>query len=141
MEYGVLAPEYYERLLRDLDAPRPWVVYTDDAKAFSRLYGNLLRQGVVIAEAISARETLVELSNSEFLVIGNSTLSGWAGWLGQARRETIRVIRPQPFYRSGDIEVWSGFERAPARYLKTSRLLIGRPWVVSRRTAWSKYWI
>lgn len=105
---GVAADIYYRRslrLLKDLGHELRLVVFTDSPE--------LIRHREIFDEdmeleifdsssAGSSLETILLMSLAHHLVIGNSTFSWWAGWLGR-HNAMRRIIYPRPWL---DLKSW-----------------------------------
>lgn len=106
---GVAAEVYYERSLRllaDLGYEMPVIVFTDSPEIVTSIGTFVGLDNWQIFDssgANSSLETLLLMSLASHLVIGNSTFSWWAGWLG---RHEIgrRVIYPRPWI---DLQSWN----------------------------------
>lgn len=101
--YGLLGPEYYEKVLGKANAAcetKPWVIFSDsilEAEKLKETCANLAQSEVISPPAnTAAAESLVLLSLCGTKAIANSTFSFWAAALGDA---SAFVYAPQPWYR------------------------------------------
>lgn len=99
---GLAGRAYYRRavkLLRDLGHHEPIMVFTDSPEVIGEmgLFGDIEDWMIFQGDpALTPLETLLLMSLADHLVIGNSTFSWWAAWLGRdvAGR---KVIYPRPW--------------------------------------------
>ena len=98
---GVVPPIYYERavsLLLELDDTVPIVVFSDSPQLVQEmgLWRSLPKVSFFDSgPANSPLETMLLMSLARHLVIGNSSFSWWAGWLGD--RPDRKVVYPRPW--------------------------------------------
>ena len=95
--YGVLSAEYY---LRNLGTEKFSVVVTDDLDGAPEIVGRIRPDFVFTPRNSTAWETLKIMQHSNRLIMANSTLSWWGGFL--ASRRGSKVISPNPFYSDLD---------------------------------------
>lgn len=120
---GVVADVYYRRalaLLGDLGHSHDVLVFTDSPELLDSktLFGN--RQGWEVFpknESSTPLENLLLMALAHHLVMGNSTFSWWAGWLGR-RIPTRRVIYPRPWI---DLASWDDRDLHLPSWLGMSR--------------------
>lgn len=122
--YGLLSPDYYERVLSmatDAERAQPWVIFSDSIQEADNL--KLACASLSNSEVISppantpAAESLVLLSLCRTKAIANSTFSLWAAALGDF---SATVYAPQPWYK--------GLED-PAALLPTSWQRVQSSWL------------
>jgi hypothetical protein len=105
---GTVPQEYYQRglaLLSELGHNLPIVVFSDSPKVASEmgLWKNLSNVSFFDSgPANSPLETLLLMSRAEHLIIGNSTFSWWAGWIGHESNR--RVIYPRPWLNDSNFD-------------------------------------
>ena len=104
-ELGVLAPEYYERSLRLIkthsDRLGRVVIFCQHESDGIRLAQELsLQSPLVLPEQPDSRplEALLLMSEAPNLVLANSSLSWWSGWLRPERSGL--TVAPTPWFRS-----------------------------------------
>lgn len=95
--YGVLSADYY---LRNLGTEKFSVVVTDDLDGAQEIVGRIRPDFVFTPRNSTAWETLKIMQHSNRLIMANSTLSWWGGFL--ASRRGSEVISPNPFYSDLD---------------------------------------
>jgi len=119
---GTVPQEYYERglaLIAELGHDLPIVVFSDSPE-IAREMGLWRKFSNVSffdsAPANSPLETLLLMSRAKHLIIGNSTFSWWAGWIGH--ESDRKVIYPRPWlnakrYDDRDLVMpgWIGLSR------------------------------
>lgn len=110
--YGVLSVDYY---LRNLGTEDFLVVVTDDLDGAPEIVGRVRPDFVFTPRNSTAWETLKIMQHSNRLIMANSTLSWWGGFL--ASRRGSDVISPNPFYSDLD-ESTNGLLQA--RYFQPS---------------------
>ena len=91
--YGVLTADYY---LRNLGPEKISVVVTDDVDGAPEIVSRIQPNYVFTPNNSTAWETLKIMQQSNRLLMANSTLSWWGGFL--AARRGSHVISPDPFY-------------------------------------------
>jgi len=93
--YGLLGEEHYKNY-RDFNLPL--VVGTDDVGSSSHVIKDLMADFVFSPSNSSAWQTLRMMSMAESLVLANSTLSWWGGFLASNKGNS--VLSPNPFYKN-----------------------------------------
>lgn len=111
--YGVLTADYY---LKNLGPEKISVVVTDDMDGAPEIVSKIQPQYVFTPKNSTAWETLKIMQQSNRLLMANSTLSWWGGFL--ASRRGSHVISPDPFYLRLDEET---NDLLQAKYFKTSK--------------------
>lgn len=111
--YGVLTADYY---LRNLGPEKISVVVTDDMDGAPEVVSKIQPNYVFTPKNSTAWETLKIMQHSNRLIMANSTLSWWGGFL--AARRGSHVISPNPFYSSMD-EKTNGLLQA--KYFRLSK--------------------
>lgn len=108
-EMGVLTDEYYYRATEELNRyfPRstPRVVFTDSPEELGHYPSVLAAPNVrILSTPNNSRpiETLILMSHASALVLGNSTYSWWAGYLGD--RKCRPVFFPKPWHRRPSLD-------------------------------------
>jgi hypothetical protein len=91
--YGLLGKDWY-RKCRDLSLPL--VLSSDDVDACQDVITELKPEIILNSQNYSALETLAVMSRSKDIIMANSTLSWWGGYL--ASKNGARVHFPDPFY-------------------------------------------
>lgn len=96
--HGLIGVEHYKRLIqRDL----PLVIGTDDIKTSESIISELMPTLVYSPSNSSAWQALKMMAMAESLILANSTLSWWGGFL--ASNNGKAVFSPSPFYKN-DLE-------------------------------------
>lgn len=93
--YGVLDLSWY---LSNRNSDLPLLVSTDDMVSSEGLIQEIQPDLVLNPKDFSALETLSIMANSKDLVMANSTLSWWGGYLVSKRAG--KVYFPNPYYRN-----------------------------------------
>lgn len=93
--YGLLGPEYYENN-RDIDLPQ--VLCTDSVHGSLALISRINPEFVLGPIEASPWQVLKIMRDAKHVVMSNSTLSWWGGFL--AAHNGSSVVQPSPFYRS-----------------------------------------
>ncbi len=96
--YGILEERYY---LENLDTHLPVIICTDSPQDASTIIVSVSPVMVFDPKNSSAWQTLKIMSESQRLIMGNSTLSWWGGFMAKMNGAT--VIQPEPFYRGNKI--------------------------------------
>lgn len=91
--WGVLTPEYYKRHLTDGE---PLIICTDEEAGISDLQQTFPTATFLSPSNTSTWETLRALTMAKKLVIANSTLSWWAGWLNSKINPDL-IYFPDPW--------------------------------------------
>lgn len=92
--YGLLGEAYYAKN-RDFDLPL--IIGTDDVNGAASFIRELKADYVFSPSNSSAWQTLRIMAMAESLVLANSTLSWWGGFLASNRGNS--VFSPTPFYK------------------------------------------
>jgi Glycosyl transferase family 11 len=95
--YGVLTADYY---LKNLGSEKISIVVTDDLDGAPEIVRRIKPNYVFTPRNSTAWETLKIMQHSNRLLMANSTLSWWGGFL--ASRRGSQVISPNPFYSNLD---------------------------------------
>jgi len=91
---GVLTDKYFSS---SRDKNLPLVICTENA---SELTDSLNALHIIDKHTASTWETLAVMAKSSTLVISNSTLSWWGGFLAIAERRSVDIICPEPWTKS-----------------------------------------
>ena len=93
--HGLIGAEHYKKLVqRDL----PLVIGTDDIKSSESLINEMTPTIVYSPSNSSAWQSLKMMAMAESLILANSTLSWWGGFL--ASNNGKAVFSPSPFYKN-----------------------------------------
>lgn len=93
--HGLISAEHYKRLIqRDL----PLVIGTDDIKSSESIISELMPTVVYSPSNSSAWQALKMMAMAESLILANSTLSWWGGFLASNNGKS--VFSPSPFYKN-----------------------------------------
>ena len=92
--YGLISPEFYER---NIDRNLPIVLCTDSIEDSMDVIASIDPEIVLGPSESNAWQVLRIMAQAEHVVLSNSTLSWWGGFL--AAKKGGRVIQPQPFYK------------------------------------------
>lgn len=111
--YGVLTPDYY---LKNLVSEKISVVVTDDVDGAPEIVSKIQPKYIFTPKNSTAWETLKIMQLSDRLLMANSTLSWWGGFLASMRGS--QVISPNPFYLNFD-ETMNGLVQA--KYFQPSQ--------------------
>jgi hypothetical protein len=95
--YGLLGTNHYKKFI---DKSLPLVIGTDDLASAQSVIGDLNPSFVFSPEDSTAWQALKMMASAESLVLANSTLSWWGGFLASNKGKT--VYSPSPFYRDSD---------------------------------------
>lgn len=108
-EMGVVNEIYYRRAFRLLDkfgyAGARTIVFSDSVETARKLEVFANRRNVEFFDSIGSSrpiETMLLMSEAAALVIGNSTFSWWAAYMGQAEKRP--VIYPRPWLAREDFD-------------------------------------
>ena len=93
--YGLLGTEHYKRYL---DKNLPLIIGTDDKESSAGIIKDLQPSFVFSPENTTAWQALKMMANAESLILANSTLSWWGGFLASNRDKN--VFSPSPFYKN-----------------------------------------
>lgn len=105
--FGLLSSEYYRSAISRLkETGASWEqawIYTDEPDLVQTEFAELIRaEGLQIANPSSKSspgESLLAMSESDYLVIGNSTFSWWPAFLST---RTERILRPEKWFMGMD---------------------------------------
>ena len=108
-EMGVLSDRYYSRAVGELNqyfpSTTPRVIFTDTPQGVAHYQSVLSAPNVhILRTPPESRpiETLLLMSHASALVMGNSTFSWWAGFLGD--HESRPVFFPKPWHTSPELD-------------------------------------
>lgn len=93
--YGLLGASHY---LKHLDGSIPLVIGTDDLESSASVIAALKPDLIFSPSNSTAWQSLKMMANAEKLILANSTLSWWGGFLAANRGN--RVYSPSPFYKN-----------------------------------------
>ncbi|WP_426827190.1 alpha-1,2-fucosyltransferase [Candidatus Planktophila dulcis] len=114
--YGLIGANHYRRFIRE---DLPLVVGTDDVSSAASLIADLNPDFVFSPSDSTAWQALKMMALAESLVLANSTLSWWGGFLASNRGKT--VYSPSPFYRgdfkNDDVLQYKKFTKVDSRFL------------------------
>ena len=96
---GVLSSEYYFRATNSLNV-RPWVAVTDDPFNMSDVSDRIQIEKILGPSELDTIGALRAMANAKTLVIANSTLSWWGGFL--ATHQGGKVVAPSSWHRRSD---------------------------------------
>lgn len=92
--YGLLGPEFYEdNLIKD----QPKVLCTDSVGGSEEIISRIKPEVVLGPNETSAWQVLRIMMDATHVVMSNSTLSWWGGFL--AAKSGSSVVQPRPFYK------------------------------------------
>lgn len=92
-EWGILDFEYYERVLTD---PQSMTICTDDIEFAKELRMRYQEAEILTPEDGDAWQTLKVMFEAKKLVMANSTLSWWSGWMA-SQNPTKEIYFPFPW--------------------------------------------
>jgi hypothetical protein len=95
--YGLIGSGHYQRFL---NKELPLVIGTDDFNSAKSVIADLNPDFVFSSSDSSAWQALKMMSMADSLVLANSTLSWWGGFLASNRGKI--VYSPSPFYKNDD---------------------------------------
>ena len=103
--FGLLSREYYSLAIQEIEKENiaKVKVFTDDLKAAKSLLSTLLLRWPVqyISDPLEdPAQTLLDISDSQYLIIANSSFSFWSAMLAEARG-CRKVIAPSPWFQLG----------------------------------------
>ena len=107
--FGLLTREYYEGLIADLENVSG---FTDMTLEEAESFFDSTKVVLYTPDQVDETKVLWELAHAEVVIIANSSLSWWGGYL--AAKEGARVIAPKPWFKCTDH--WSE-EIFPANFL------------------------
>jgi len=93
--YGLLGAAYYKNFL---DKNLPLIIGTDDKESSAGIIKDLQPSFVFSPENTTAWQALKMMANADSLILANSTLSWWGGFL--AANQGKQVYSPSPFYKN-----------------------------------------
>lgn len=99
--FRLLAPDYYRSAIATFPAPTRFLVFSDDP---AWCHQHLDGPRTTIVDLEDTMLTFAAMQHCDHFVIGNSTFSWWAAWLGE--RAGTRVLTPPP-------ERWYGPQQEP----------------------------
>lgn len=97
---GILSSEYYIRATKVLNVS-PWVAVTDDPLNVSDVTSLIQIDKILGPSDLDTIGALRTMANARNLVISNSTLSWWDGFM--AVHQGGRVVAPSRWHRSADV--------------------------------------
>lgn len=114
--HGLISTEHYKKLVeREL----PLVIGTDDVESSKSIIDELAPTIVYSPSNSNAWQALKMMSMAELLILANSTLSWWGGFLASNNRKT--VLSPSPFYKddleSEELLQYKKFTRVNSEFL------------------------
>jgi hypothetical protein len=92
--YGLIGSRHYKRLI---NKELPVVVGTDDVKSAASVINDLNPDFVFSSSNSTAWQALKMMAMADSLVLANSTLSWWGGFMASNRGKV--VYSPSPFYK------------------------------------------
>lgn len=92
-EWGLLSLDYY---LQNLGKETSSIICTDESSDLKKFHEQFPLALIMTTRETNPWQTLKILSSAEKLVMANSSLSWWAGWIA-SQRETACVIFPNPW--------------------------------------------
>lgn len=117
---GILSSSYYQQALGIVQAS-PWTLLTDDPRHVLDVTSKIDTDGVLGPESLDTVSALAAMSNSNNLIISNSTLAWWGGLL--STHQGGRVWAPVPWYREDKLNQTISikhdeFQNVPAEFLQ-----------------------
>jgi hypothetical protein len=122
--FGIPSTNYYaealEILLETKTFDHVWL-FSDEVELARKMFSVVRDTGVTYFDdrTISVAETFQLMRAGNAFIIANSTFSWWTAFL--ANEESVSVICPQPWYRSGETPnglIPKHWAKSPARYSK-----------------------
>lgn len=116
---GILSSSYYERA-KNLVDEGSWIALSDDPQNIYDVTSKLQIETVLGPKELDTVAALSKMGNSRNLIISNSTLAWWGGFLSV--HQGGRVFAPTPWFRkdmnnqSRNI-IFKEFETVPAEFL------------------------
>lgn len=114
--YGLIGTDHY---MRYLDEDLPLVIGTDDMEAAKLVIADLNPSFVFSPSDSTAWQALKMMAMAESLLLANSTLSWWGGFLASNRGKT--VFSPSPFYQNdsenNDYLQYKKFTKVDSKFL------------------------
>lgn len=116
--FGLLSNDYFRDIVLSIEGiDRPIIVFSDSKVVISDfLPEHMLQNCQVCPEDFSASEVLFLMSRCTDLILSNSSLSWWAGFIAQGRGS--KVVSPSPWFKS---EIQSADFHVPSWTLSKSR--------------------
>jgi hypothetical protein len=96
--YGLVDLAFYKS---NLDTKLPLILCTDSPSDCADIIQELKPELVLSPSNSTAWQTIKTISNARHVVLSNSTLSWWGGFL--AAKKQVTVIIPRPFYKDSEI--------------------------------------
>ena len=93
--FGLLSREYY---LKNILTASINIILTDSFEDSRKMFSNKPSCHVVNPTEIDVWSALTLMAESQRLIMSNSTLSWWGGYLAKARNNA-EILMPTPFYR------------------------------------------
>lgn len=118
---GVLDLAYYKKALSKLSlfSPHELLVFSDSPEKAAQLLKRTLPKFTLVDDsgAASPLEILIALGSSDHIILGNSTFSWWAAYIGNQDKRVASF----PFYRNlaRDFLLPPSWERVGSTFLKT----------------------
>ena len=114
--FGLIGVDHYRRFLNN---DLPLVVGTDDVTSAASLIAELNPDFVFSPSDSTAWQALRMMALAESLVLANSTLSWWGGFLASNKGKT--VYSPSPFYKddskNDDVLQYKKFTKVDSKFL------------------------
>lgn len=118
--FGLLSNDYFKEILLTIGSiGRPIIVFSDSKVVASDLLPeNMLSMYQACPDKFSASEVLFLMSRCSDLILSNSSLSWWAGFVAQSRGSS--VFSPHPWFK---VEIQSANFHVPNWKLSKSKFL------------------
>ena len=118
--FGLLSNDYFKEILLSIGGSgRPVIIFSDSKVVVGDLLpDHMLNMCQVCPENFSASEILFLMSRCSTLILSNSSLSWWAGFIAQARGSN--VVSPNPWFK---LEIQSTNFHVPSWKLSKSKFL------------------
>jgi hypothetical protein len=114
--HGLIGANHYKEFVRN---DLPLIIGTDDLKSSESIIQELRPNLVFSPKNSTAWQALKMMALSESLVLANSTLSWWGGFLASNRGKV--VFSPSPFYKndlkSDELIQYKRFTRVTSKFL------------------------
>lgn len=98
---GVLDVDYYLSLIRPKSTNMYRIIVTDDVHGAQSVITKIKPDKILGPESLDVLNTLALMSRATRLVMANSTLSWWGGFL--ALSNGAEIVAPKPFFKSQDL--------------------------------------